>query len=98
MMYCVGKYNALNSGHKANFFSNSICSFTLVANCKQDARFVIFLFCTDFLLFTLSSRLEWWNNYSVVVHPQFSPIKAIKLPERFPSSPATELGRTPVSL
>ena len=45
------------------------------------------------------------------IHPQFSPITAIKLCncfkvhwpygeilELFPSSPATELGRTPVSL
>ena len=48
----------------------------------------------------------------LLIHPQFSPITAIKLcncikshhwphveiPERFPSSLATELGRTPVSL
>jgi hypothetical protein len=47
----------------------------------------------------------------LLIHPQFSPITAIKLfkkvslnwphseiPERFPSSPLTELGRTPVSL
>ena len=48
----------------------------------------------------------------LLIHPQFSPITAIKLcncfkvtigphgeiPEQFPSSPATELGRTHVSL
>ncbi|KAK6294849.1 hypothetical protein J4Q44_G00340750 [Coregonus suidteri] len=42
------------------------CSFTLVPSCKQDACFGVLVFCTGFLLFTLSFRLVLWSNYNVV--------------------------------
>ena len=66
-------------------------------------------FCRGFLLFTLSIRLVLWSNYNVAEPSSVSPIIAIKIGncfkvttglgeilERFPSSLATELGRTPV--
>ena len=57
------------------------CSFTLVPYSKQDECFGIFVFCTGFLLFTLSCRLVLRSNYRIMllIHAQFSPITAITL-------------------
>ena len=67
VLYCIcPKHNTLYSGQKANCFATFFCSITLVSCCKQDAWFRIFVFCTGFLLFTLSIRLVLWSNYNVV--------------------------------
>ena len=42
------------------------CRISLVPRCKKNACFEIFVFCTGFLLFTLSIRLVLWSNYNIV--------------------------------
>ena len=54
-------------------------------NCKQDACFGIFLFCTGFFLFTLSFRLVLWRNCNVddpssVVSQPFNSVTVLKSP------------------
>lgn len=51
-------------------------SLPLTIPLQQDACFGIFLFCTGFLLFTLSIRLVLWSNCNILY---FSPTTPIKL-------------------
>ena len=63
----LAQNNTLYSGQKVNCFARFFCSISLVPCRKQDACFGIFvLFCTPFLLFSLSFRLVLWSNYNVV--------------------------------
>ena len=76
--WCVcPKYNALYWRQKVHLFAN-VLQYYFSALLQQDACFGIFVLRTDFLLFTLSFMLVLWSTM-LLIHPQFSPITAIKL-------------------
>jgi hypothetical protein len=73
------KQNTLNSGQKVSCFATFFAGFTLVRCCKQDIL-EYFYSLQAFSLFKLDS---FFGVTTMLIHPQLSPITAIKLCDCF---------------